>query len=82
LEMKYGIAIAESCTGGLLAKRITDMPGSSRYFERGFVTYSNEAKCELLGVAAGTIKAHLARGRKAMADLLSDSAHGSVETHG
>jgi nicotinamide-nucleotide amidase len=44
------IAVAESCTGGLLAKRLTDMPGASRYFERGWVTYSNASKVALLGV--------------------------------
>lgn len=58
LELKYRIAVAESCTGGLLAKRITDTPGSSRYFERGFVVYSNAAKIALLGVEAGAIEAH------------------------
>lgn len=46
----WRIAVAESCTGGLLAKRLTDVPGSSGWVERGFVTYSNEAKCDLLGV--------------------------------
>jgi competence/damage-inducible protein CinA-like protein len=44
------IALAESCTGGLLAKRLTDMPGSSEYFQEGLVTYSNESKERLLGV--------------------------------
>ncbi len=44
------LALAESCTGGLLAKRLTDMPGSSAYFKEGLVTYSNEAKERLLGV--------------------------------
>jgi nicotinamide-nucleotide amidase len=44
------IAVAESCTGGLLAKLITDVPGASEYFTRGWVTYSNQAKSELLGV--------------------------------
>jgi nicotinamide-nucleotide amidase len=44
------IATAESCTGGLLAALLTEIPGSSHVFERGFVTYSNEAKTELLGV--------------------------------
>ncbi len=58
LELKHRLAIAESCTGGLVAKRITDVPGSSRYFERGFVTYSNAAKIELLGVEPGAIDAH------------------------
>jgi nicotinamide-nucleotide amidase len=46
---------AESCTGGLLAGAITDIPGSSDIFDRGFVTYSNKAKQEMLGVAARTL---------------------------
>lgn len=49
---------AESCTGGLVAGAITDVAGSSAWFERGFVTYSNDAKVELLGVPAATIAAH------------------------
>ena len=50
--MQHGwmLATAESCTGGLIAARCTDLAGSSDWFERGFVTYSNEAKHELLGV--------------------------------
>lgn len=44
------LTCAESCTGGLIAKAITDISGSSSYFERGYVTYSNEAKHEMLGV--------------------------------
>ena len=47
----WRIATAESCTGGLIASRITDISGSSAYFEQGFVTYSNEAKMTLLGVS-------------------------------
>jgi nicotinamide-nucleotide amidase len=47
---KLRIATAESCTGGLVAALLTSMPGSSAVFERGFVTYSNEAKIETLGV--------------------------------
>ncbi len=52
------IATAESCTGGLLAKCLTDIAGSSDYFERGWVTYSNAAKTSELGVAAGLIRRH------------------------
>lgn len=47
---------AESCTGGLLAAAMTDTPGSSRWFDRGVVTYSNEAKQSLLGVHADTLE--------------------------
>jgi nicotinamide-nucleotide amidase len=56
-ERQASLAAAESCTGGLLASRITDIPGSSDYFERGVVTYSQAAKVELLGVAAEIIRA-------------------------
>lgn len=49
---------AESCTGGWIAKVVTDVAGSSEWFERGLVTYSNEAKQAVLGVHAGTIAAH------------------------
>lgn len=52
------IAVAESCTGGLIAKRITDNPGSSAYFAGGVVAYSNAAKSELLGVSAAVLEEH------------------------
>jgi nicotinamide-nucleotide amidase len=52
------LATAESCTGGLIAAILTEVPGSSDVFERGFVTYSNEAKTEMLGVPAALIKEH------------------------
>ena len=52
------VSTAESCTGGLLAKLLTDVPGSSRYFQRGWITYSDEAKVEMLGVPAETISRH------------------------
>ena len=51
-------ATAESCTGGLVAAAITDVAGSSAWFDRGFVTYSNEAKVELLGVPDATLREH------------------------
>ena len=52
------LATAESCTGGLIAGACTDLAGSSDWFERGFVSYSNAAKTELLGVPADLIDAH------------------------
>lgn len=52
------LASAESCTGGLIAAACTDIAGSSTWFERGFVTYSNTAKTELLGVPADLIATH------------------------
>lgn len=57
-ERGWKIATAESCTGGLMAKRLTDVPGSSGWFERGFVTYSNESKVEMLGVEPAAIEKH------------------------
>jgi nicotinamide-nucleotide amidase len=50
------IVTAESCTGGWVAKALTDIPGSSQWFECGYVTYSNTAKSRDLGVAAGTLE--------------------------
>ena len=58
LARGWMLATAESCTGGLIAAACTDLAGSSQWFERGFVTYSNDAKTELLGVPAALIEAH------------------------
>lgn len=61
------IATAESCTGGLIAGALTEIPGSSDVVDRGFVTYSNQAKCDMLGVeiemliAHGAVSEHVAR---------------------
>ncbi len=55
-EKKLKIAIAESCTGGMICNRITNVAGSSNYFERGVVSYSNESKIQILGVSPDTIK--------------------------
>ena len=52
------LVTAESCTGGWIAKLLTDVPGCSAWFERGFVSYSNDAKQELLGVAADVLIEH------------------------
>src|SRR5436305_15221116 len=55
---KLTIATAESCTGGLIAALLTEIPGASDVVERGFVTYSNAAKQECLGVPAALLEAH------------------------
>lgn len=52
------VAVAESCTGGMIAAALTDVPGSSSVVDRGFVTYSNAAKTEMLGVPATLILSH------------------------
>ena len=52
------LATAESCTGGGIAQALTDISGSSVWFERGFVTYANAAKIEMLGVRLSTLEAH------------------------
>jgi nicotinamide-nucleotide amidase len=58
LGSKYRIVTAESCTGGWIAKVFTDAAGSSRWFESGYVTYSNEAKARDLGVSLRTLEEH------------------------
>ena len=58
LERQLTLAVAESCTGGLLGHRLTSVPGSSAYFERGVLAYSNRSKEELLGVPESILRAH------------------------
>lgn len=75
------IAVAESCTGGLLAHRITNVSGSSAYFERGVIAYSNASKTALLGVPADLIAAHGAVSKEvaaAMADGIRRGAGASI----
>ena len=80
-ERDVKLVTAESCTGGLLASLLTDIPGCSHAFERGFVTYTNEAKQELLGVSAallddpGAVSEPVAR---AMAEGALARSHGQV----
>ena len=72
------LATAESCTGGMVAAACTDLAGSSQWFERGFVSYSNAAKTELLGVPAELIAQHGAvseAGARAMAEGALVHAH-------
>ena len=72
---KQTLAIAESCTGGWIAKVATDIPGSSAWFDRGFVTYSNAAKAELLGVRESTIVTQGA----VSAEVVAEMARGALE---
>ena len=64
VEKKLTLATAESCTGGLLAATLTEIPGSSAVVERGFVTYTNEAKQQMLGVPAETLQRYGAVSRQ------------------
>jgi nicotinamide-nucleotide amidase len=76
---KLTIATAESCTGGLLAATLTDIAGSSDVFERGFVTYSNDAKQVMLNVPPKTLSAHGAVSREtAQAMAAGALAHAPV----
>ncbi len=54
----YTLSFAESCTGGMVAQYVTSIAGSSAWFDRGFVTYSNQAKIEILGVSAQTLETY------------------------
>ncbi len=63
------LATAESCTGGWIAQVVTSVPGSSAWFDRGFVTYSNQAKQEMLGVAPETLAAHGAVSAQVAAEM-------------
>ena len=63
------IATAESCTGGLIAGALTEVPGSSDGFDRGFVTYSNAAKMQMLGVRAETLDTHGAVSEQVAAEM-------------
>jgi nicotinamide-nucleotide amidase len=77
---KLRIAAAESCTGGLVAATFTEIAGSSDVFERGFVTYSNEAKQTMLGVPAATLTSHGAVSRETAEAMAKGAlAHAPVE---
>ena len=63
------LATAESCTGGMIIAALTDIAGSSTVVDRGFITYSNEAKTEMLGVSAATLEAHGAVSRETAVEM-------------
>ena len=67
------IACAESCTGGMLAASLTKVAGASDVFDRGFVTYSNQAKIDLLGVSPETLATHGAVSEQIAAEIASGS---------
>jgi nicotinamide-nucleotide amidase len=67
----FTLAMAESCTGGMVAQFITSIPGSSVWFDRGFVTYSNQAKIEMLGVLSQTIEKFGAVSEQIVTEMVS-----------
>ncbi|HEY8119036.1 MAG TPA: CinA family protein [Methylophilaceae bacterium] len=71
----WKLALAESCTGGLAAATVTDIPGSSGWFDRGFITYSNAAKQEMLGVSSQTLNLHGAVSEHTAMEM----AHGALK---
>lgn len=72
------IATAESCTGGMVAAALTDIPGSSAVLDRGFVTYSNAAKQDMLGVHAETLAAHGAVSEEVAAEMATGARMNSA----
>ena len=79
IERKQTLAIAESCTGGYLAHRITNVPGASAVFLGGWITYSNESKIEMLGVAAALIENHGAVSRQ-VAQAMAEGARARAQS--
>ena len=77
LQHRQKVCTAESCTGGLIAKTLTDLAGSSDWFERGFVTYSNAAKNEMLAVPASLIEDYGAVSEAVATAMASGALHHS-----
>jgi PncC family amidohydrolase len=82
IRYQYTIATAESCTGGLLAHMLTNVSGSSQYFERGVIAYSNKAKHELLHVPTNTIANHGAVSKETAEAMARGIQHSSGVTIG
>lgn len=80
LRRGWLVACAESCTGGGIAAALTDLAGSSAWFDRGFVTYSNSAKCEMLGVSGETLQRHGAVSRQTAIEMARGAlAHSAAQ---
>lgn len=76
----WQLALAESCTGGAIAQAVTDVPGSSAWFDRGFVTYSNAAKVEMLGVKQATLDTVGAVSQETVLEMVSGTlAHSHAD---
>ena len=78
LQQQKLLAVAESCTGGWLAKCLTDLAGSSLWFERGFITYSNLAKQEMLGVLPETLEREGAVSGAVVREMAAGALHHST----
>jgi nicotinamide-nucleotide amidase len=78
LERGWMIATAESCTAGLVSKLLTDQAGSSQWFDRGFVTYSNQSKQEMLGVQVNTLSRYGAVSRETVSEMALGALHNST----
>ena len=79
-KKKLTLATAESCTGGLVAAALSEIPGSSLVLDRGFVTYSNEAKQQMLGVTPSTIDVYGAVSKECADEMVKGAlAHASVD---
>jgi len=77
IEKSLIVVTAESCTGGWIAQTLTAIPGSSAWFERGFVTYSNQAKQDMLGVAGETLQQHGAVSEQVVQEMAQGALNNS-----
>jgi len=80
LQQHKLLAVAESCTGGWVAKCLTDIPGSSQWFDRGFVSYSNAAKQAMLGVSGVTLETAGAVSEQTVREMASGALENSAAT--
>ncbi|MBC8210351.1 MAG: CinA family protein [Gammaproteobacteria bacterium] len=78
LETRSMISTAESCTGGLIAGTLTDLAGSSEWFERGFVSYSNQSKIDMLGVRADTLQKYGAVSEQVVDEMVKGALRHSL----